>query len=78
MTSTDRIEPPESRQTRVARHDTARRAHDETGAASAEYAVVTAAGVGIGAILIKLLTSDFGQELLKMLLESFLRMVGVS
>ena len=53
------------------------RRRDETGAASAEYAVVTAAGVGIGGILIKLLTSDWGQALLKRLLETFLAMVGL-
>ena len=50
---------------------------DETGAASAEYAVVTAAGVGIGGILIKLLTSDWGQALLERLLEFFLASVGL-
>jgi hypothetical protein len=51
---------------------------DETGAASAEYAVVTAAGVGIGGILIKLLTSDWGQALLKKLFEFFLQLVGLA
>lgn len=58
-------------------HQTNPRQRDETGAASAEYAVVTAAGVGIGGILIKLLTSDWGQALLKKLLDFFLAMVGV-
>jgi hypothetical protein len=53
------------------------RQRDEAGAASAEYAVVTAAGVGIGGILIKLLTSDWGQALLEKLLDFFLAMVGV-
>jgi hypothetical protein len=51
---------------------------DEAGAASAEYAVVTAAGVGIGGILIKLLTSEYGQQLLKMLLDFFLGSVGIA
>jgi hypothetical protein len=51
---------------------------DERGAASAEYAVVTAAGVGIGGILIKLLTSEYGQQLLKMLLDFFLGSVGIA
>jgi Flp pilus assembly pilin Flp len=57
-----------------------RRGHqrDESGAASAEYAVVTAAGVGIGGVLIKLLTSEWGQALLKKLLETFLSLVGVA
>lgn len=53
------------------------RLRSEAGAVSAEYAVTTCAGVGIGAVLIKLLFSDFGQDLLKRLLEVFLRMVGV-
>lgn len=61
------------------RHQSTTRAQrDQTGAASAEYAVVTAAGVGIGGILIKLLTSDWGQALLKKLLDFFLSMVGVA
>lgn len=59
------------------RHQSHIRQRDEAGAASAEYAVVTAAGVGIGGILIKLLTSDWGQALLQKLLEFFLASVGV-
>ncbi len=51
---------------------------DETGAVSAEYAVVTAAGVGFGGLLIKLLTSDFAQSLLKQLLDFFLGQVGLA
>jgi hypothetical protein len=50
---------------------------NQRGAASAEYAAVTAAGCGFAGVLIKLITSDFGQNLLKMLLEFFLKMVGV-
>ena len=50
---------------------------DQRGAASAEYAAVTAAGCGFAGVLIKLFTSDFGQNLLKMLLEFFLKMVGI-
>jgi hypothetical protein len=53
------------------------RIRNQLGAASAEYAAVTAAGVGFAGVLIKLLTSDFGQSLLKMLLEFFLKMVGI-
>lgn len=60
------------------RHQNHPRQRDEAGAASAEYAVVTAAGVGIGGILIKLLTSDWGQALLKKLLDFFLASVGVA
>ena len=50
---------------------------DQRGAASAEYAAVTAAGCGFAGVLIKLFTSDFGQSLLKMLVEFFLKMVGI-
>ncbi len=53
------------------------RLRNQLGAASAEYAAVTAAGCGFAGVLIKLITSDFGQNLLKMLLEFFLKMVGV-
>jgi len=49
----------------------------ETGAASAEYAAVTAAGCGFAGVLIKLLTSDFGQQLLKTLIDFFLGMIGI-
>lgn len=53
------------------------RERDQRGAASAEYAAVTACGVGLAGVLIKLLTSDFGQQLLKTIFEFFLKMVGV-
>lgn len=49
----------------------------ETGAASAEYAAVTACGVGIAGVLMKLLTSDFGQALLEKVLNFFLSMIGI-
>jgi hypothetical protein len=54
------------------------RVRTQVGAASAEYAAVTAVGVGLAGVLIKLLTSDFGQQLLQMIIEFFLQMVGVS
>jgi hypothetical protein len=50
---------------------------DEAGAASAEYAAVTACGVGIAGVLMKLLTSDFGQALLEKVLNFFLSMIGI-
>jgi len=53
------------------------RIRNQVGAASAEYAAVTAAGVGFGGVLIKLLTSEFGQNLLKSLLDFFLKMIGI-
>ena len=54
-----------------------RRATHEVGAASAEYAAVTACGVGLGGILLKLLTSDFGQSMLKTIFAFFLKMLGI-
>ena len=51
---------------------------NEKGATTAEYAVVTAAGCGFGAVLLRLLMSDWGQALLKRLFEVFLGMIGLS
>jgi hypothetical protein len=45
----------------------------DTGAATAEYAVVTVAAAGLGGILIKLLTSDWFLEILKTILETIIR-----
>jgi hypothetical protein len=53
------------------------RVRTQIGAASAEYAAVTAAGCGFAGVLIKLLTSDFGQQLLKRILDFFLQMIGI-
>lgn len=53
------------------------RLRHERGVTTAEYAVVTAAGCGFGGILIKLLTSDWGQALLERLFEFFLAMIGL-
>lgn len=50
---------------------------NERGVTTAEYAVVTAAGCGFGGVLIKLLTSEWGQKLLKKLFDFFLAMIGV-
>ena len=50
---------------------------DERGVATAEYAVATAAGCGLAAVLIKLLTSDWGQALLKTLFDLVLKMIGI-
>ena len=49
----------------------------ERGTTTAEYAVVTAAGCGFGAILLKLLMSDFGQSLIKQIFGFFLKMIGL-
>jgi hypothetical protein len=40
----------------------------DTGAATAEYAVVTVAAAGLGGVLIKLLTSDWFLEIIKSIL----------
>ena len=48
----------------------------EQGVTTAEYAVVAAAGCGFGGVLLKLLTSDWGQGLLKGLFDAFLSMIG--
>ena len=54
------------------------RLRSQIGAASAEYAAVTAAGCGFAGVLIKLLTSDFGQQLLQTILDFFLKMIGIA
>ena len=53
------------------------RIRNQKGVTTAEYAVVTAAGCGFGGILIKLLTSEWGQELLKRIFDFFLAMIGL-
>ena len=45
----------------------------DAGAATAEYAVVTVAAAGLGGILIKLLTSDWFQDVIKTILETVIR-----
>jgi hypothetical protein len=53
------------------------RLRTERGVTTAEYAVVTAAGCGFASVLIKLLTSPWGQALIKQLFELVLRVVGL-
>jgi Flp pilus assembly pilin Flp len=53
------------------------RLRSERGVTTAEYAVVTAAGCGFASVLIKLLTSDFGQQLLKTLFGLILKVIGI-
>lgn len=54
------------------------RLRNQVGATTAEYAVVTAAGCGFGAILLRLLMSDWGQALLKKIFGFFLAMIGLA
>jgi Flp pilus assembly pilin Flp len=53
------------------------RLRNERGVTTAEYAVVTAAGCGFASVLIKLLTSDWGQRLLKTLFELVMKVLGI-
>jgi hypothetical protein len=54
------------------------RLREEQGVVTAEYAVATAAGCGFASILIKLLTSDWGQQLLKTLFQMVLKILGIA
>lgn len=59
-----------------------RRAHSvtarsERGAITAEYAAVTAAGAGFVGVLISVLTSDWGQQLVTSLINWGLSQVGI-
>ena len=53
------------------------RVANQRGVTTAEYAVVTAAGCGFATVLIKLLTSEWGQRLLKTLFELVMKVVGL-
>ncbi len=54
------------------------RRRNQIGAATAEYAVVTAAGCGFGAVLLRLLMSDWGQTLLKKVFSVFMGLIGLA
>ena len=53
------------------------RLRTQRGVASAEYAVATAAGCGFAAVLMKLLLSDWGQNLLKTLFALIMKVIGL-
>lgn len=55
-----------------------RRVRGQVGAATAEYAAVSAAGLGFAAVLIKFLTSDVGQQILKAIFQVALRFIGIN
>ena len=57
----------------MTRRMSARFIRSDSGAATAEYAVVTVAAAGLGGVLIKLLTSDWFLEILKTVLGSIIR-----
>lgn len=49
---------------------------EERGAATAEYAVATAGAVGFAGLLIKFLTGDTGQALIKFIFDLVMKMIG--
>ncbi len=55
----------------------ATRGANERGITTAEDAVGTAAGAGLAGVLYKLLTSEFGEKLLKALFEYILKLLGI-
>ncbi|QLQ09425.1 MAG: DUF4244 domain-containing protein [Nocardioidaceae bacterium] len=57
----------------------ARKVHlrNQIGAATAEYAAVTAAGCGIAGVLIKMLSGDFGKALLDLIFKLVKGFIGV-
>jgi len=52
------------------------RLRSERGVTTAEYAVVTAAGCGFASVLIKLLTSEWGQRLIETAFKAVLKLIG--
>jgi hypothetical protein len=49
---------------------------DEAGTTTAEYTVVTGAACAFGALLFKLLTSDWGQRILETAFRSIVKLLG--
>lgn len=49
---------------------------DEAGTTTAEYTVVTGAACAFGALLFKLLTSEWGQKILETAFRSILKLLG--
>ena len=49
----------------------------EAGITTAEYAVGTAAGCGLAGLLFELLTGGLGEELLRMLFDHVMGMLGI-
>lgn len=55
----------------------AMKAHDEQGITTAEYAVGTAAGAGLAGVLYQLVTGGFGDQMLRMLFDHVLGLLGI-
>ena len=51
--------------------------HDDDGITTAEYAVGTAAGAGFAALLYKMLTGGFGDQLLGRLFDHVMGLLGI-
>lgn len=58
----------------MTRRHLARFVRSESGAATAEYAVVSVAAAGLGGLLIKLLTSDWFADILRRIFEAIITM----
>ncbi|HSX67214.1 DUF4244 domain-containing protein [Nocardioides sp.] len=50
---------------------------DERGITTAEYAVGTAAGAGLAGVLYQLVTGGFGDQMLRMLFDHVLGLLGI-
>lgn len=59
----------------AARVSTTLQHRDQRGMATAEYAMGTISACGFGAMLYKLLTSDFGQNLLQSIFDKVLQLL---
>lgn len=53
------------------------RRSSEAGITTAEYAVGTAAGAGLAGLLYKLLSGDFGDQMLRSLFDHVLGLLGI-
>jgi hypothetical protein len=53
------------------------KSRDERGITTAEYAVGTAAGAGLAGVLYQLVTGGFGDQMLRMLFDHVLGLLGI-
>ncbi len=53
------------------------RARNEDGITTAEYAVGTAAGAGLAGVLYQLVTGGFGDQMLRLLFDHVLGLLGI-
>ena len=69
--------PPSVEAARERRRGFRGRRLDELGITTAEYAIGTAAGAGLAGVLYKLVTSGFGDRMLRSLYSHALGMLGI-